>query len=262
MQPGRLSELERDSIEEQVASYATSCSSNISKLEDMLEKVPAASPAKGIPLSSNVIAHRRGALLILSERLAEATKRFDGLRSIRYGQLQKQQQNRKRRTPLAARMENGAGVGTSLFSKPSRSLPWSALGKPVALEAEFNRSSAPIQRDIAEQGDSFRLEQQHMDAENIALQEELLGTADEVMLVERNVREISVLNRMFSTTILQQSEQIEKLYNDAVAATSNISRANVQLDKAVKTNRSSQKWMFMLLLCASLTLLFLDWFYS
>ena len=34
-----------------------------------------------------------------------------------------------------------------------------------------------------------------------------------------------------------QSEQIEKLYADAVEATHNISRANVQLDKAIRTNR-------------------------
>lgn len=37
-----------------------------------------------------------------------------------------------------------------------------------------------------------------------------------------------------------QSEQIEKLYADAVEATHNITRANVQLDKAIRTNRWAQ----------------------
>lgn len=61
---------------------------------------------------------------------------------------------------------------------------------------------------------------------------------------------------------LRQSEQIEKLYTQAVEATQNIGRANVQLGKAVRTNRSARKYLLAFFLVASLALLFLDWFNS
>lgn len=68
--------------------------------------------------------------------------------------------------------------------------------------------------------------------------------------------------QMFSTAITQQSEQIEQLYSAAVEATQHISKANVQLGKAVKTNSSARKYMLAFFLVASLCLLFLDWWYS
>lgn len=76
------------------------------------------------------------------------------------------------------------------------------------------------------------------------------------------MREIATLNQMFSAAITQQSEQIEQLYAEAVAATTNISRANVQLGKAVRTNRSARKYLLVFFLVASLGMLFLDWWNS
>ena len=40
------------------------------------------------------------------------------------------------------------------------------------------------------------------------------------------------------------------------------SGANVQLEKAVRTNKSARKYMLAFFVVASLGLLFLDWFYS
>lgn len=67
---------------------------------------------------------------------------------------------------------------------------------------------------------------------------------------------------MFSTAIMQQGEQIEKLYSEAVQATRHIDRANVQLGKAIRTNRAARKYMIAFFLIASLGLIFLDWFNS
>ena len=44
----------------------------------------------------------------------------------------------------------------------------------------------------------------------------------QVEQAERTVREIAALNQMFSTAVLQQSEQIEQLYAQAVEATQHI----------------------------------------
>jgi syntaxin 18 len=84
----------------------------------------------------------------------------------------------------------------------------------------------------------------------------------QVQHTERTVREIATLNQMFSTAIMQQGQQIEKLYGEAVQATLNIDRANVQLGKAIKTNTAARKYMIVFFLVASLCILFLDWWNS
>lgn len=249
-------EIEKDNIEEQIGSFSRACSSNITKLHEMITKVPVASPAKGISLSSDVIAHRHGVILILSERLAEATKRFDVLRSARYKSMLKNRDVKRRRTPSPYHNAKYSQQASKTPMTPRSSTQIRYGSDELESNGVHDVTSGNYTLDQSSQY------QQHLDAENLALQEELIETADEVQRAERNIREIATLNQMFSTAILQQSEQIEKLYSDAVAATGNIKKANVQLDKAVKVNRSSQKIMFFFLLFASIALLFLDWYYS
>lgn len=249
-QLGRLRESERDQIEEEVAAYVRGCSTNITKLQEMLRSVPAASPAKQIASSPDLLAHRQGMVLILSERLGTLTAAFDRLRSLRYRQLQQEEANRKRRTPPSI----AAVPRTHAQLKAAQ-----ANGGSSGLRAAFD---AVAQSAAASPQAGFAQEQVLVDEENAALQQELLSTTDQVLHAERSVREIATLNQMFSAAIMHQSQQIEKLYSEAVAATANISRANVQLDKAIRANRSGQKCMFILLLLASLGLLFLDWWYS
>ncbi len=59
-----------------------------------------------------------------------------------------------------------------------------------------------------------------------------------------------------------QAEQIEALYAEAVEASSYITRGNVELRKTIEVNRSSQKYVIVLLLVAAGLLLFFDWFSS
>jgi syntaxin 18 len=239
------------------------------------------------------MAHRQGSVLILSERLGALASAFDRLRSLRYKQLQQEEANRRRRTPQSAALgattaAAAAATGSSkINSRTAAAL--AGVGKSVGnqLRAAFDATlldstneedaGAAFMRPLGAPergqyystaaGDQRQQQQQQqvqgqLDAENVALQAELLSMSDQVQTTEKTVREIATLNQMLSTAILHQSEQIEKLFQDAVAATTTLGRANVQLDKAVKTNKSAQKCMFILLVMASVMLLFLDWWYS
>ncbi len=274
-QAGRLREAERDQVEEEVGAYVRACSANIAKLQSMLHTAPTASPAKAVPPSADLMAHRQGSVLILSERLGALASAFDRLRSLRYKQLQQEEANRRRRTPQTAALGGGSGAaitaatGGKINSRTAAAL--AGVGKSVGnqLRAAFDATmmdtdasedaGAAFMRPVGAGGQQM---QGQIDAENVALQAELLSMSDQVQTTEKTVREIATLNQMFSTAILHQSEQIEKLFHEAVAATTTLGRANVQLDKAVKTNKSAQKCMFILLVMASVMLLFLDWWYS
>jgi hypothetical protein len=52
-----------------------------------------------------------------------------------------------------------------------------------------------------------------------ALQEELTSAAQQAQGIERTMREITTINQMISTAVMQQAEMIETLYNNAVDAT-------------------------------------------
>jgi t-SNARE complex subunit (syntaxin) len=51
------------------------------------------------------------------------------------------------------------------------------------------------------------------------LQEELSSAVQQAQGIERTMREITTINQMISTAVMQQAEMIETLYNNAVDAT-------------------------------------------
>lgn len=228
VQMGRLTDAERDQIEQQIGAFSKTCSSNVEKLQTMVDRIfkGASTP------NSNILAHRQGMVLILSERLASLTSTFDGLRAVRYRQLVRSEAAKRRRTP------------TQKMQKIQKSVRDRGYNEERGLDQQLSDQQVVV------------------DKENEILQAELLRSVSDVEYAERTVREIATLNQMFSTAILHQSHQIESLYNQAVAVTGTLGSANVQLDKAVRTNRSSQRCMFLLLIFASLGILFLDWWYS
>ena len=84
----------------------------------------------------------------------------------------------------------------------------------------------------------------------------------QVAQVERTVREISTMQQMISTAVMQQAEQIERLSEQAVEATFHVRRGNDELRKTIAVNSSSTLYLVVLLLTASGLLVFFDWFHS
>ncbi|KAL4449036.1 hypothetical protein ABPG77_007753 [Micractinium sp. CCAP 211/92] len=251
-QAGKLPESERDRIEQEVGAYVRSCSANIDTLQQMLSTTGGSAAAGGTQPNANQLAHRQGQVLILSERLRSAAALFDRLRSLRYQQLAAAEAARRRRMP---QREPAAPPPPQTSGQHHEAVLRQRAAAAAAAAGERQAAGGPA-------GAPPAAAQQQIQAENAALQQELMGMNDQVQHAERTVREIATLNQMFSAAITQQSEQIEQLYAEAVAATTNISRANVQLGKAVRTNRSARKYLLVFFLVASLGMLFLDWWNS
>ena len=72
--------------------------------------------------------------------------------------------------------------------------------------------------------------------------------------------EISQLNQVFSTQIQEQSEQLELLYEEALEATVNLDKGNVELGKALKYNKEGGRIIISIILFFTAALLFLDWY--
>ncbi len=70
-----------------------------------------------------------------------------------------------------------------------------------------------------------------------------------------------MLNQLFSAAISSQAAAIEAIYDNTLQATTYVKAGNVELQKTIEVNRSTRWYILVLLLVATLCLLFLDWFH-
>ncbi|KAK2076743.1 hypothetical protein QBZ16_005503 [Prototheca wickerhamii] len=124
-----------------------------------------------------------------------------------------------------------------------------------ATTAAYDKLRA-LRRQQLEQAAASRRRRQPPEAAEL---EELSGS---VRHTETQVREVAALNQAFSAAVSHQTEQIERLYAEAVRATGHLERANVQLDKTARANRGGHWTLVAFMLLATLGLLLMDWWHS
>ncbi|TXG49870.1 hypothetical protein EZV62_025745 [Acer yangbiense] len=171
-------------------------------------------------------------VLILSEKLHSVTARFDQLRAIRF-------------------------QDTINKATPRRKLN----RVPKSSSADISKPNNPEIRELDElQPQPLSVQQQLLDDETRALQVELTSLLDAVHQTETKMVEMSALNHLMSTHILQQTQQIEHLYDQAVEATKNVELGNKEISKAIQRNSSSRTFLLLFLFVLTFSILFLDWY--
>lgn len=233
----RTTEQEKDNIQFEVSSFIKACEKQIGILQNMIydgEKNGTARTwihKRDDSSTVDAVAHKHGMVLILSERLLSVTKQFDQLRSVR-------DQNAINRL-VPRRKPHRAPVSRSLQDSLSDH------AEPIQQE----HTSAPT-----------RVQEQLLDDETRALQIELSNLLDTVQLTETKMVEVSALNHLLSTHVLQQARQIEELYEQAVAATENVEKGNKELSQAIKRNSCSRTLLVFFMFVPTFSLLFLHWY--
>ncbi|KAF3433543.1 hypothetical protein FNV43_RR24645 [Rhamnella rubrinervis] len=217
----RTTEQERDSIEHEVSAFIKACQEQIDILKNSISNEEENSKGwLGIKDKSNAdtIAHKHGVVLSLTERLHSVTAQFDKLRAIRFQEAISKAMPRRKFN----RITNSNSADTS------------------------NSNNLELREPNQFQPETFKVQQQQLlDDETRALQVELTSLLDAVQETETKMVEMSALNHLMSTHVLQQAQQIEQLYDQAVAATMNVELGNKELSQAIRRNSS---------------ILFLDWY--
>jgi syntaxin 18 len=103
---------------------------------------------------------------------------------------------------------------------------------------------------------------QMMEAENASLMQELDGNLDQMRHAEAKMHDIVNMLSLFSSKVLEQSETIECIYDEAVESSSHVRMGNQQLRKALDRGVNNRLVTLFALLLASFSLLFLDWYSS
>lgn len=235
----RTTEQDRDNIEHEVGALVKACREQIEILKNSIESKERKRQAvtwlgvQGDAANAEDIAHKHGVVLILSEHLHSITALFDQLRAARFREVIDRTMPRQ--------MQH-------LQSKLNTS--------------EMSINNDPKDTEVIQQNQAATkgIQQQLLDEETQVLQVELTNLIDTVQETERKMLEMSALNHLFSTHVLRQAQQIERLYEQAVEATQNVKEGNKELTKAIERNSSSRTFLLLFLVVLPLSLLFLDWY--
>uniref|UniRef100_A0A0E0DDQ5 SNARE-complex protein Syntaxin-18 N-terminal domain-containing protein n=1 Tax=Oryza meridionalis TaxID=40149 RepID=A0A0E0DDQ5_9ORYZ len=238
----RTTEQERDNIEHEVSVFVKACKEQIDILKNRIHEEKGGSTKTWLGTSDessrlDLIAHQHGVVLILSERLHSVTAQFDRLRTMRFQDAINRAMPRKR---IQKKRETKA-------AEPSK--PNLVLKSDVSKVEDQEVSTAPL-----------RVQEQLLDDETRALQVELTNLLDAVQETETKMIEMSALNHLMSTHVLQQAQQIQYLYDQAVEATNNVERGNKVLSQAIQRNSSSRTFLLLFFFVLTFSVLFLDWY--
>ncbi|KAL8188558.1 hypothetical protein R6Q57_029846 [Mikania cordata] len=240
--PHRTIEEERDSIEHEVSMFVKACKEQIDNLKTSITNEEVVSKGwlgiRSDSSNADTIAHKHGVVLILSEKLHSVTSQFDQLRAVRFQDAINRAM--PRRKPNRAPVKTSTDSSNNLESR-----------EPTTAET----------RDPGEiQPEPMKIQQQLLDDETRALQVELSSLLDGARETETRTVEMSALNHLMSTHVLQQALQIEYLYDQAVEATKNVEMGNKELTQAIQRNSSSRTFLLLFLVVLTLSVLFLDWY--
>lgn len=240
--PHRTTAEERDSIEHEISVFVKACKEQIDILKNSITDEEVNSKGwlgiRGDNANADTIAHKHGVVLILSERLHSVTSQFDQLRAVRFQDAINRAM--PRRKPKRAPEKTSTDIFQSSNNQETR-------------ESEI-RDSGEIQ------SEPLKVQQQLLDDETRALQVELSSLLDAARDTETKMVEMSALNHLMSTHVLQQAQQIEYLYNQAIEATKNVEMGNKELTQAIQRNSSSRTFLLLFLIVLTFSVLFLDWY--
>ncbi|XP_004512932.1 syntaxin-81 [Cicer arietinum] len=232
----RTTEKERDSIEHEVSAFIKTCQEQIDVLKNSINHEEESSKGwLGITTAkanADTIAHKHGVVLILSERLHSVTSQFDQLRAVRFQDA------------------------------INRAIPRRKLNRVTKKDSTETSKSGDVELSEPDElrSEPLRVQQQLLDDETRALQVELSSLLDTVQETETKMVEMSALNHLMATHVLQQAQQIEHLYDQAVEATKNVELGNKELSQAIQRNSSSRTFLLLFLFVLTFSIIFLDWY--
>ncbi|OAY80076.1 Syntaxin-81 [Ananas comosus] len=232
----RTTEQERDNIEHEVAVFVKVCKDQIDILKNRIHDEETEGSGRtwlqfrDDASHADMVAHKHGVVLILSEKLHSVTAQFDQLRSIRFQDAM------------------------------NRVMPRRKVHRLPQPKSEASKSDLPKLGEQELSSGTIRVQEQLLDDETRALQVELTNLLDAVQETETKMVEMSALNHLMSTHVLQQAQQIEHLYEQAVEATNNVVLGNKELSQAIKRNSSSRTFLLLFFVVLTFSILFLDWY--
>lgn len=249
---GRMTDTERDQIDQDAQIFIRTCSEAIQQLRTEAHKEIH---------SQQVKEHRTAVLDFVDDYLKRVCKLYSEQRAIRV----KRVVDKKRLSKLEP--EPHTKRKDSISEKAPQNASQDSEGKPAAEELP-EKPLAESQPELGTWGDGKGEDElspeeiQMFEQENQRLIGEMNSLFDEVRQIEGKVVEISRLQEIFTEKVLQQETEIDSIHQLVVGATENIKEGNEDIREAIKNNAGFRVWILFFLVMCSFSLLFLDWYDS
>ncbi|EDO38947.1 predicted protein [Nematostella vectensis] len=231
----KMTDTERDQIDNDAQMYMRTCHNSIKLLKNEV-------PKKVKVVCEQLNTHRDNVIEMLEEYLKVVCKLYSEQRAIRVKRAvdkkrisRLQPEHTRRKHDLFAKAECMPGHAPKARESNSENKP--LIGEEVSKpDVEEELSPDEVQLFIAHSCHLFCRQ------------------------IEGRVVEISQLQEIFSEKVLQQSGQIDRIYETAVGTTENVKDGNEHIREAIKNNASFRVWIIFFLVMCSFSLLFLDWY--
>ncbi|XP_052590762.1 syntaxin-18 isoform X3 [Peromyscus californicus insignis] len=249
---GRMTDTERDQIDQDAQIFMKTCSEAIQQLRTEAHKEIH---------SQQVKEHRTAVLDFVEDYLKRVCKLYSEQRAIRVKRVvDKKRLSKLEPEPNTKRKEPPSEKASQNASQDSEE-------KPAAEELP-EKPLAEAQPELGTWGDGRGEDElspeeiQMFEQENQRLIGEMNSLFDEVRQIEGKVVEISRLQEIFTEKVLQQETEIDSIHQLVVGATENIKEGNEDIREAIKNNAGFRVWILFFLVMCSFSLLFLDWYDS
>ncbi|KAI8323922.1 hypothetical protein GQ54DRAFT_89708 [Martensiomyces pterosporus] len=134
---------------------------------------------------------------------------------------------------------------------------------PTSTRAKGALSPAAPEKQVDDDKMLSHLSEQELlqlQAENSSMMQEFESALGRIKETQRSLLEISTLQSQLANELSAQTQQTERLYNEAVGAADAVGQGNDYLVSARKNQATARKWVLTIFIVLSLVLLFLDWF--
>ena len=253
----------RDSIEREIVECVREMQNHVNRCEEIIKNGETKMIRESLRRSfgqkkrQQFVAHLHGIALITSEKIEEVAKTLDWMRARRF---REQAEKAKR---LERRRGGDARVGVEAVAKDLM-----MVKKKTAIPARRRtiENSSGSGDDVGEGStrSSERRQNQQQRQEFVndsdALVAELVEVSRGTQRAESKIVELSALSSMFANVVSKQSQQIEKIYTEALKTTKFLDVGNVEMRKTISRRRSGSNYMAFVLFIATFAVLFLDWF--
>ena len=246
--PSKDIEAARDSIEREIVECVRECQKHVDRCEALIASGWNSSSSSSwatlkLKHAPQFVAHLHGVALIASERIEEVAKTLDAMRARRF-----REQAEKARQ-LERRRGGDERVGVEAVAKDL-----------MRRRVVKGRTSGDVGESSNNSFSQQQQQQQEFVNDSEALVAELVDISRGTQRAESKIVELSALSSMFANVVSKQSQQIERVYAEALKSTKFLEVGNVEMRKTISRRRSGSSYMAFVFFVATFAVLFLDWF--
>ena len=255
----------RDSIEREIVECVREMQNHVNRCEEIIKngetkmmREESLRRSFGQKKRQQFVAHLHGIALITSEKIEEVAKTLDWMRARRFREQAEKAKRLERRRGGDARVGVEAVAKDLMMVKKQTAMP--ARRRTIENSNGSGDDVGEGSTRSSERRQNQQQQRQEFVNDSDALVAELVEVSRGTQRAESKIVELSALSSMFANVVSKQSQQIEKIYTEALKTTKFLDVGNVEMRKTISRRRSGSNYMAFVLFIATFAVLFLDWF--